>query len=120
MKKTIQSISICLILTVLITVLVGCGTRSMTLQEALIDNPSALDILRTQRDELVYKDYTVYSTGGGMLDNINATRYATGLVETHERFVTYEYVVEDNDSGWLYIFESLRDIPKWVETSYTN
>lgn len=117
MKKTIRSMLICLIIAVLITTLVGCGTRSMTLHEALRENPNALNILRKQRDELVYRDYTVYSTGGGILDNINATRYATGLVEIHDRFVTYEYVVEDNNSGWLYIFESLSDISEWVETN---
>lgn len=120
MKKTIRQMLFCLIIATLIMTLVGCGTRSMTLREALREDPNALEILRTERDkrvEFVYKDYTVYSTRGGMVDAINATRYASGLVETYDRFVSYEYVVKDNNSGWLYIFESLRDISTWVETN---
>ncbi len=91
-----------------------------TLREALEENPRAISILSREQTEICFEDYTVYSTGGGIIDSINATRYSTGLIETTDRFVSYEYVVVDNQSGWLYIFENLNDISTWVDRGLEN
>lgn len=90
----------------------ACGKP--TLDEMLSKDPSALECLRNNRGSVSCSDYTVYCTGGGIDDSINATRYSSGLIITTDRFVNFKYVVLDNRTDWKYIFENLDDIPIWV------
>lgn len=100
---------------VLIFCLLLCSCSSKSLNQLLEEDPQALASLARGKVEIVCKDYTVYNTGGGIVDAINATRYGRGLVEKHDRFLNYRFIVKDNDTGWLYIFESLDDIPIWAK-----
>ncbi len=109
MKKIVKLAILIVCITV---VLVGCGRQA--LGELLVENPAALEEIRNKKAEVVCSDYTVYCTGGGIDDSVDATRYSSGLIETSDRFTTYKYIVQDNETGWKYIFESLDDIPKWV------
>lgn len=106
-------IAACLTIAVVLS-MCACSNKHKTLAEVLSEDPGALSVVRRDQSEVVCKDYTVYNTGGGIVDNINATRYSIGLVETQDRFVDYQYVVEDNKTGWLYIFESIDDIYSWM------
>lgn len=97
--------------------LCACGTKGKPLAEVAREDPSSLSVIVGSREKVICKDYTVYSTGGGIDDSIDATRYARGLSETTDRFVSFEYIVEDNKTGWKYIFESFNDLLIWAENS---
>jgi len=105
------------ILLVLLLGLLLSGCASQTLDELLARDPHALSSLSSRNAEIVCKDYTIYNTGGGIEDATNATRYARGLIENPDRFLNYRYIVKDNSTGWLYIFESLDDIPIWAKNN---
>lgn len=106
-----------IILLVLLLGLLLTACSSQTLDELLAKDPNALSALSSGKTEIVCKDYTIYNTGGGIEDAINATRYDRGLIENSDRFLNYRYIVKDNATGWLYIFESLDDIPIWAKNN---
>lgn len=108
-KRTVKIVAWVLLILLIFT---GCGKQ--TLDEMLADNVSALEEIRSKDTRIVCRDYTIYSIGNGIDDSTNATRYASGLVETTDRFVSYPYIVEDNKTGWKYIFEDMDDIPIWA------
>ena len=97
-----------------IVLLVGCGTSGKTLREVVREDPEALSGIR--EEDVVCKDYTV-KYNGGMYDDINATRYAKGMIEDPNRFCDYHYVIVDNSSGWIYMFESYHEMVSWAENS---
>lgn len=119
-------LSIVLILVFMINLCACGGTRSKTLEEVLNEDPNTLNVIRrfdvTDKDKskLICKDFTVYNTGGGLSDDIDATHYAEGLIENDDRFCDYEYIVEDNKTGWKYMFEDYDDIYTWVEWRMWN
>ena len=100
-----------------IITLVGC--RTQTLDEWLEDSGNSLSILDdynpTKKIEIKCSDYTLYAIHGGIDDSINATRYSHGLIETTDRLAEYPYIVEDNTTGWKYIFENRDDIITWAQ-----
>ena len=96
---------------VLLLCIVLCGCAKQTLDDLLENDPDALLSLSDSNKTISCKDYTIYNSGGGIEDSVNATRYSKGLIENPDRFLPYRYIVKDNATGWLYIFESLDDIP---------
>lgn len=111
MKKVMATV----LLTLMFLVLLSACNSTKTLQALLAEDSNALNSVRDHNAKIVCSDYTVYNTGGGIEDEISATRYASGLREVNDRFVNYRYIVKDNQTGWLYIFENIRDIPTWLK-----
>ena len=105
---------VAVVLICVLAILVGCGTRGKTLREVVTADHNALAAARDGK--IVCKDYTV-EYQGGMEDSINATRYASGMVEVTDRFVDFHWVIVDNSSGWKYIFESYNDMVPWAMNS---
>lgn len=93
----------------------GCGTKSKTLAKLLTEDAQALNCIK-QGETVVCKDYTVYSLAGGIDDSIDATRYARGMVETGDRFVSFDYVAKNNTTGYKYIFQSYNDLVSWAKS----
>lgn len=95
-------------------ILCGCGTKFKTLGALLSEDSHALDCVK-KGETVTCKDYTVYSLKGGIDDSLDATRYARGMVETSDRFAEFDYVAENNSSGYKYIFQSFDDLVRWAK-----
>lgn len=93
----------------------GCGATSKTLAKLLAEDGQALSCIKTG-ETVVCEDYTVYSLEGGIDDSIDATRYARGMVETEDRFVSFDYVAKNNTTGYKYIFQSFDDLVSWSKS----
>lgn len=92
----------------------GCGTKSKTLTTLITEDTQALNCIKNG-ETVVCKDYTVYSLDGGIDDSINATRYARGMVETWDRMASFDYVAENNTTGYKFIFQSFDDLVSWAK-----
>lgn len=113
MKRVI--VASIIIVVCIIRFLAAYGTQGKSLDRLLSEDPYVLEKIKTSCETITCEDYTVYHLDGGIEDTPKATRYAKGLIDTTDRFVNYQYIVKDNQSGWLYIFECVEDIPLWVK-----